>query len=141
MAQTYTNNTNVLSKVKLGNVTYYLKDAAAREILDTFGSIVTYDKAATIAENGAGIPDAGQVFEYVNSKVGDLGKVINLRSETDHTTISKPAKGDFVVEANGKEWLYDGAAWREVGDESSYVLKTTTIAGVDLADNISVAEL
>jgi hypothetical protein len=30
MAQTYENNDNVLSKVKLGNTTYYLKDAAAR---------------------------------------------------------------------------------------------------------------
>ena len=43
MAQTYANNDNVLSKVKFGNVTYYMKDAAARAVLDTFGDVVTYN--------------------------------------------------------------------------------------------------
>ena len=42
MAQTYANNDNVLSKVKFGNTTYYLKDAAARAIMDTFGNVVTW---------------------------------------------------------------------------------------------------
>lgn len=140
MAQTYTSSP-LLSKVKLGNSTYYLKDADVREILDTFGSIVTYDKAATIADGGTGIPDADQVYDFVISQIAEVGKALNLISATDHTTVTEPEAGDFVVESDGSEWLYDGTAWREVGSENAYVLKTQTIAGIDLADNITVAEL
>ena len=140
MAQTYTHTPN-LSKVKLGNTTYYLKDADVREILDTFGSIVTYDKAATIADGGTGIPDADQVYDFVISQIAEVGKALNLISATDHTAVTSPAIGDFVVESDGSEWLYDGHAWREVGTENAYVVKTQTIAGVDLADNITKAEL
>ena len=140
MAQTYT-HTPVLSKVKLGNTTYYLKDADVRAILDTFGSIVTYDKAATIADGGTGIPNADQVYDFVINQVASVGKALNLIAATDHTAVETPAIGDFVVEDDGKEWLYDGHEWRQVGDEASYVVKTRTIAGIDLQDNITVAEL
>ena len=55
MAQTYANNDNVLSKVKFGNTTYYIKDAAARAILDTFGNATLKDVALTIADGGEGL--------------------------------------------------------------------------------------
>ena len=147
MSQTYENNTSVLSKVKLGNVTYYLKDAAARKILDSFGDIVTYDVAPStnsFAENNESIPTAGQVWEYVGRQIGAIGQALNLRPETSHTAEDMdpaPAAGDFIVESDGSEWLFDGTAWREIGSENAYVVKTTTIAGVDLADNITKAEL
>lgn len=102
MAQTYTSGP-LLSKVKLGNSTYYLKDADVREILDTFGSIVTYDKAASITDGGTGIPDADQVYDFVIQKITDVGKALNLISATDHTTVTDPGIGDFVVESDGKE--------------------------------------
>lgn len=140
MAYTYT-HTPVLSKVKLGNTTYYLKDADVRAILDTFGSIVTFDKAATIADGGTGIPDADQVYDFVINQVATVGKALNLISATDHTAVTEPKVGDFVVESDGKEWLYDGTAWREVGSENAYVVKSFTIAGVDMQDNITAAEL
>ena len=66
MAQTYANNDNVLSKVKFGNTTYYMKDAAARAILDTFGSAATYSVAYAIADNGTGLVTADQVYDFVN---------------------------------------------------------------------------
>ena len=141
MAQTYANNDNVLSKVKFGNTTYYMKDAAARAILDTFGSAATYDVAEAIADNGTGLVTADQVYDYVGRQVGAIGTALNLLSASDHTTVSEASAGDFVVESSGKEWLYDGTAWREVGDESAYVPKTYTIAGVNLADSITKSEL
>lgn len=143
MAQTYANNDNVLSKVKFGNTTYYMKDAAARAILDTFGDIVTYDVADSIAAESNDIPTAGQVYDYVGRQVGAIGTALNLRSEADHTATLDPAAaaGDFIVESDGSEWLYDGTAWREVGSESAYVVKTFTIAGIDMQDNITAAEL
>ena len=141
MAQTYANNDNVLSKVKFGNTTYYLKDAAAREIMDTFGNVVTFDKATSVTQSGTGLVDAALMYSYVGQQVGTLGQVLNLLAASDHTAVANPQTGDFVIESDSKEWLYDGEGWRVVGDESSYVAKTTTIAGVDLADNITKAEL
>ena len=141
MAQTYANNDNVLSKVKFGNTTYYIKDAAARAILDTFGNATLKDVALTISDGGEGLVTADQVYDFVLDQVGDLGEVLNLLSASDHTAVASPAKGDFVVESDGKEWLYDGTAWREVGSENAYVLKTFEIAGIDMADDITVSEL
>lgn len=154
MAQTYANNDNVLSKVKFGNTTYYLKDAAARQVLDSFGDIVTYNVSGStnaFAENNTTIPTAGQVYDYVGRQIGAIGQALNLRPETNHAPLDEnddpialdpaPAAGDFIVESDGSEWLYDGTDWREVGSENAYVVKTFTIAGVDMQDNITVSEL
>ena len=141
MAQTYANNDNVLSKVKFGNTTYYIKDAAVRAILDTFGNATLENVATSIADGGTGLVTSDQVYDFVNRQIGAVGDILNLRSESDHTTVETPAAGDFVVESDGSEWLYDGTAWREVGSENAYVLKTFTIAGLDMADNITKAEL
>ena len=140
MAQTYT-HTPVLSKVKLGNTTYYLKDADVRSILDTFGNVVTFDKATAVTADGTGVVDAALMYDYVGRQIGSIGQALNLLSASDHTAVSNPQTGDFVVESDGTEWLYDGSGWREVGSEQAYVVKTQTIAGVDMQDNITVAEL
>lgn len=144
MSQTYANNDNVLSKVKFGNATYYLKDAAARAILDTFGDVVTYDVAtsnASFAENNTDIPTAGQVYDYIGRQIGAIGQALNLLAATDTEDVTDPQPGDFIVKPDGSEWLYDGSAWREIGSENAYVVKTFTIAGIDMQDNITAAEL
>ena len=140
MAQTYANSP-VLSKVKFGNNTYYMKDADVRAILDTFGDIVTENKAVKIENGATGIPNADQVYDFVVQQVTEVGKALNLISATDHTKVAEPRVGDFVVEADGSEWVYDGNGWREIGTENAYVKKTFTIAGIDMQDNITVAEL
>jgi len=140
MAQTYANSP-VLSKVKFGNNTYYMKDADVRAILDTFGNIVTENKATKIENGATGIPNADQVYDFVVQQVTEVGKALNLIAATDHTTVEDPRVGDFVVESDGSEWVYDGKGWREVGTENAYVKKTFTIAGIDMQDNITVAEL
>ena len=140
MAQTYT-HTPVLSKVKLGNTTYYLKDADVRSILDTFGNVVTFDKATAVTADGTGVVDAALMYDYVGRQIGQIGQALNLLSAADHTAVTNPQAGDFVVESSGSEWLYDGTAWREVGSEQAYVVKTQTIAGIDMQDNITVLEL
>lgn len=146
MAQTYT-HTPALSKIKLGATTYYLKDADVRAILDTFGNIVTENKATKIDDGATGIPNADQVYDFVVQQITKVGKALNLIAATDHTQVEEPRIGDFVVENDGSEWVYDGNkaeganGWREVGSENAYVKKTFTIAGVDMRDNITVAEL
>ena len=146
MAQTNANSP-VLSKVKFGNNTYYMKDADVRAILDTFGNIVTENKAVKIDDGAVGIPSADQVYDFVVQQITEVGKALNLISATDHTQVVEPRIGDFVVEADGSEWVYDGNkadgkdGWREVGTETAYVKKTFTIAGIDMQDNITAAEL
>lgn len=140
MAQTYASSP-VLSKVKFGNQTYYMKDADVRAILDTFGNIVTENKATKIENGATGIPNADQVYDFVVQQVTEVGKALNLIAATDHTAVEEPRVGDFVVESDGSEWVYDGNGWREVGTENAYVKKTFTVAGIDMQDNITVAEL
>ena len=118
-----------------------MKDAAVREIMDTFGNVVTLNAANQIAENGTGLVNAGQVYEYVGRQIGAIGQALNLLSVIDHDDVAAPLAGDFVVESDGSEWLYDGESWREVGSENAYVVKSFTIAGIDMQDNIAVAEL
>ena len=140
MAYTYASSPN-LSKVRMGNVTYYLKDADVRAILDTFGNVVTLDKATTVTSSGTGLVDAALMYDYVGRQVGALGQALNLLSEDDHSDVASPQAGDFVVESDGTEWLYDGEEWREIGSENAYVVKTFSIAGIDMQDNITAAEL
>lgn len=102
MAQTYT-HTPTLSKIKMGNTTYYLKDADARGILDTFGNVVTFDKATAVTADGTGVVDAALMYEYVGRQIGAIGQALNLLAEADHTQVSNPQTGDFVVESDGKE--------------------------------------
>ena len=56
--------------------------------------------------------------------------------------VTDPKAGDVAV-IGVKEYVYGGtpAQWKELGDESIYVTKSTTIAGVDLGDNSTRTEL
>ena len=102
MAQTYTHTPN-LSKVKLGNTTYYMKDADVRAILDTFGNVVTLDKALTVTADGTGLVDAALMYDYVGRQVGAIGQALNLLSASDHEDVENPQAGDFVVESDASE--------------------------------------
>lgn len=96
---------------------------------------------------------AEQVATFVEAEISDLegamhfsGVIEREGTETDAEAIARvvtsPSAGDVVVMSdNAKEYIYTGSAWREVGDEGLYVKKSTTIAGVDLQDNITKAEL
>lgn len=96
---------------------------------------------------------ASQVAAFVATEIAGLegamhfrGVIIRQSGETDEQAIARvipdPVAGDAVVMSdNAKEYLYDGTSWREVGDEGLYVTKSTTIAGVDLQDNITKSEL
>lgn len=162
MAQNYT-NTPVLSKVKIGEQTYWLKDADVRAILDGFGTIVTYNVSTSALDVNESIPNAGQIKAYLESKIQGLtgamhfaGVVEREGEESDLEALAREfpdaKSGDVaVMQDNKKEYVYDGTAWRELGDEglyltkadaeATYVPKTATIAGVDLQDNIEANEL
>ena len=75
MAYTYA-NTPVLSKIKVGDNYYYMKDADVRTILDTFNnSIVTGTIAANASTgNTTDLATLGVVKEYVDAQVGTINK-------------------------------------------------------------------
>ena len=67
-------------------------------------------------------------------------------STTDPTSTGGPtvtgvtsfSQGDVVLYQK-KDFVYDGTKWVELGDEGSYVLKTTTINNKPLSDNITLS--
>lgn len=62
--------------------------------------------------------------------------------KTDGATVGEKttfSKGDVVLFGN-KEFVYDGTAWVELGDESSYIVKGTTFKNADIADDAAIAQ-
>lgn len=94
--------------------------------------------------NKLGLVTAGQVENFVKTSVADLAGAMHFAGTT--TGIPTKADGDKAGDVridttSNKEYIFDGKNWLELGDESHYVTKATTIAGVDLQDNISKDEL
>lgn len=164
---TYT-QTDVLQKIDIGGSIYWLKDADLRAIVETFGDIVKKDVNTTFDENSVNISTDAATAAWVKEKISSLAGVMHFmgivtrasEEQTDleaiaafYTAASKtPISGDVVIMSdNSKEYIYDGAKWEEIGDQniyltiaaakSTYVPKTTTIAGIDLNDNITAEEL
>ena len=122
------------------------------------GTAAMANKATTaIAQSSTdqSLVSAAQVATFVANEIADLegamhfeGVITRQTGETDAQAIARvitsPEAGDVVVMSdNAKEYIYANSTvgWREVGDEGLYVQKTTTIAGVDLQDNITQSEL
>lgn len=101
----------------------------------------------------ATLPTTAAVSAFVDEKVKDLegalhfkGTIVREEGESDAQAIARvvttPKSGDVVVMSdNTKEYIYNGTKWEELGDQNIYVTKATTIAGVDLVDNITKSEL
>ena len=150
----------VLSKIKVGETIYDLKDASARADLSTMlggqaakalGTAAWVDTVTTITEDGAKIPVESAVHAAIQTAVAGLTGAMHFRGVVENTSeVSDPKSGDIVI-IGVKEYVYDGKAWKELGDESiyltiataaeTYVTKTTTIAGIDLKDNVTADEL
>lgn len=142
MANTYPitfESKKLLSKVKIGSDVYYVKDADLRAIVAQFGNAADQSVAASIGENVPGLATGIQVYEYVNQKTADIAGAMHFVAGT-RAQQTDPKAGDVVIEGV-VEYVYDGTAWQQLGDEGTWVPKTRTIAGLDLQDNITVAEL
>lgn len=149
----------VLSKVKLGNTVYYVKDADLRAIVNAFGDATAQNVAVSIAEEGTGLVTSAQVYDFVTDAVSDLtgathflgvsttNPMVDLEDDdsgkvTIDGSIITPTVGDIILYGS-KEFIYGGspATWKEIGDEGLWVPNTRTIAGINLQDNITVTEL
>jgi hypothetical protein len=147
---TYDNTTSGLAATDV--------QAAIDEVYGGLGTAAAADVATSaITEQSTddGLVSAAQVSAYVATEIAGLegamhfrGVITRQEGETDAEAIARviprPEAGDTVVMSdNAKEYIYTNvtAGWREVGDETEFVKKTTTIAGVDLQDNITKTEL
>lgn len=132
-------NTPVISKLTIGEKTYYLKDAEARQLLATLGNAAKKDVAAGVGANEQGLVTGAQVQAAIAGIAGSM-HFRGVFASTDEVT--NPAAGDVVI-VGVKEYVYGGepAAWHELGDESIYALKTVTIGTQNLSANISLDTL
>jgi hypothetical protein len=145
---TYSNTTSGLTATDV--------QAAIDEVVDGLGTAAAADiatSAITKESTDNNLVSAAQVSAFVAQEIAGLEGAMHFRGtierqagESDAQAIARvitdPEAGDVVVMSdNAKEYVYDGTAWKEVGDETEFVKKTTTIAGVDLQDNITKIEL
>lgn len=161
MAHTYV-NTPTLSKVKIGDQIYFLKDAELRSVVETleqtvatldpssggntFGSAAFRDVSQGISDSDHNLPTGAQVYDFVNTAISGISGGLHYHSggRDDQTD---PQPGDIVVEGT-KEYLYTEDPenpgeyyWIELGDESLWVPSSRQIAGINLEDDVTVEEL
>lgn len=132
-------NVPVISKLTIGEKTYYLKDAEARELLATLGTAAKKDVAAGVSAGEQGLVTGAQVQAAIAGIAGSM----HFRGVfTSTTEVTNPAAGDVII-VGVKEYVYGGdpAAWHELGDESIYALKTVTIGQQNLSANINLDTL
>ena len=132
-------NVPVISKLTIGEKTYYLKDAEARELLATLGTAAKKDVAAGVNAEEQGLVTGAQVQAAIAGIAGSMHFRGVFASETE---VPNPAAGDVII-IGVKEYVYGGdpAAWHELGDESIYALKTVTIGQQNLSANINLDTL
>ena len=132
-------NVPVISKLTIGEKTYYLKDAEARELLLTLGTAAKKDVAAGVSAEEQGLVTGAQV----QAAIAGISGSMHFRGVfTSTAEVTNPAAGDVII-VGVKEYVYGGepAAWHELGDESIYALKTVTIGQQNLSANINLDTL
>lgn len=132
-------NLPVISKLTIGDKTYYLKDAEVRELLKTLGTAAKKDVAAGVGADEQGLVTGAQVQAAIAGIAGSM----HFRGVVSATSdIKDPAPGDVVI-VGVKEYVYGGepADWHELGDESIYALKSFKIGTQALEGTFSLETL
>lgn len=147
-------NLPVFSKVKIGDVVYYLKDAELRSIVDGFKDAVNFNVDTTFSVSSENLATSKAIATYLEGAIAGLTGAMHFIGVKD----SLPAtgsNGDIVI-VGSAEYVWsdektEGAGWILIGDEGvyatitgvaqTYVPKTRQIAGIDLIDDISVDEI
>lgn len=132
-------NIPVISKLTIGDKTYYLKDAEVRELLKTLGTAAQKDVAASVGADEQGLVTGAMVQAAIAGIAGSM----HFRGVfTSTTEVTDPAAGDVII-VGVKEYVYGGdpADWHELGDETLYALKTVTIGTQNLSANINLDTL
>lgn len=153
-----------LSKFKIGEVIYNLKDAEVQQKLtDELAKLkaAAYKDVVTAVSESTELPTAAAVKAYVDSQVGSINKfdvVIDAQGTKAGPSVAASAdtmyKLYLVADADAEagayvEWITikndDTYSWEKIGstktDLTGYVENSRKIAGLTLAQDISVADL
>ena len=158
MAQTWI-GTPTLKQIKIGDNVYFIKDAAARAILDTYTALPTYTPTTDIGATGNTVATTETIKRYVDAQVGAIHKFdVTIYEELPAASAdtmyilglvadTKAEAGtylEYITIRNGTEGSYT-YTWEQIGstktDLTDYVKKTTEVAGIALDHNITVEEL
>lgn len=140
--------------VKVDQANGKLTGVTVTETLGTASKANVNKDGLSIPENNednsgkTGLTTAAQVENFVKASVANLTGAMhfkgivpiegNLPAATDYKA------GDVILKGT-KEYVLNETggvkSWVELGDEGLYVTKSTTIAGIDLVDNITKEEL
>lgn len=129
-------NVPVISKLQIGEQTYYLKDAEARELLATLGNAAKKDvSTAGVAAGEQGLVTGAQV----QAAIAGLTGAMHFKGVV--TQLPQTAEDGDVYIVGVKEYVYADGAFHELGDESIYALKTIKIGTQDLSADINLTTL
>lgn len=116
-------------------------------LAELVGTSQWYLMTTVIAEKS----DLDAKIQAINNQLGGLTGAMHFIGKatvdiTDGSTTdpvisgyTTKEKGDVILgKDDHKEFVWNGSAWEELGDEGSYTLKTTTINGKALSDNITL---
>lgn len=108
------------------------KNVASSIVVDSVdeGLVTAKDVAAFVKNQVAGLSGAMHfIGTSTSDPMGETGATV-----AGHDTFNA---GDVCLYGN-KEYVYTGTAWVELGDEGSYVLKTTKVNGHALTSDITL---
>lgn len=141
----------VLSKVKIGEQVYYLKDAEMRALVETFGDAVTYSVDKSFSTTSENLATSKAIAEYIATEITGLSGAMHFIGVKDSLPAIKDSKNGDVVIVGTAEYVFADDEWHLYGDEgvyatiagveAAYVKKELTIAGINLEDAITAEEL
>lgn len=103
---------------------------------DTLVFNTAYDgstnKVATMTDVTNAVAGLSGAMHYIGESTTDPATEVTVSG------VDEFAKGD-VVTYNAKEYVYDGATWRELGDESSFAVKGS-IKDADIAADAAISQ-
>lgn len=158
MAQIWT-DTLTLKQIKIGDNVYFIKDAAARAILDTYTALPTYTPTTDIGATGNTVATTETIKKYVDAQVGAIHKfdvtiyealpeasadTMYILGLVADATAEAGTYLEYITIRKGTESNYT-YAWEQIGstktDLTDYVKKATKVAGIALDHDITVEEL
>ena len=152
MAVNPSTKSNYLSKVQLNGGTYWVKDAELRELLESAATKTAIEQIITSGEGANNtnntIPTTLALTTWLEAQIQGLTGAMHFAGVTDPEDgdtfnervaalygAESPEAGDIVIDGT-KEYVYDGSAWKELGDEGTYATKSeleTAVSGIQVA--------
>ena len=131
MSNTYS-STPVLSKIKIGNDYYYLKDQDVRSIIDGYNnSIVTGTIGTVDGSDGNAFVRASDIKSYVDQLVS-VGLVVEVVTELPEANASNMGKIFLISDSHTTGDVYDEYLVVRTGDSSAYSYSWEKIGNTDI---------